>query len=214
MYMEDFTKMLKEEMSLLDDKESDKGQELRKELGIEGLEGKELLKYKIDFLAKHMGHSDLHCMEKSDYFQELIKGCIDRKEAQEFFNLAKVTCIANDSSMTILCVLTDKEDGSKIIYSISDEGEITQVTQDDVKKQFESGMRTLSKSREKELKGVLFGTTEEQRSFKEQEIGKATINIDTSIKDEARDRKQRDEQEIGKATINVENEQKNLDKLQ
>ncbi len=207
MYMEDFTKMLKEEMSLLDDKENDKGKELRKELGIDGLEGKELFKYKIDFLAKHMGHSDLHCMEKSDYFQELIKGCIDMKEAQEFFNFAKVTCIANDSSMTILCVLTDKEDGSKIIYSISDEGEITQVTQDDVKKQFGSGMRTLSKSREKELKGVLFGTTEEQRSFQEQEIGKATINIDTSIKDEARDRQQRDEQL-------VENGQKNLDKLQ
>jgi len=114
MYMEDFTKMLKEEMSLLDDKDSEKGQELRRELRIEGLEGKELLKYKIDFLAKHMGHSDLHCMEKSDYFQELIRGCIDMKEAQEFFDLAKVTCIANDSSMTILCVLTDKEQEQEI----------------------------------------------------------------------------------------------------
>ena len=205
--MEDFTKMLKEEMSLLDDKESDKGQELRKELGIEGLEGKELLKYKIDFLAKHMGHSDLHCMEKSDYFQELIKCCIDMKEAQELFNLAKVTCITNDSSMTILCVLTDKEDGSKIIYSISDEGEITQVTQDYVRKQFESGMRTLSKSREEDLKEVLFGTPEEQRSFQEHEIGKAILNIDTSIKDEARDRQKRDEQL-------VKDRQKNYAELQ
>lgn len=194
--MEDFTKMLKEEMSLLDDKESDKGQELRKELGIEGLEGKELLKYKIDFLAKHMGHSDLHCMEKSDYFQELIKCCIDMKEAQELFNLAKVTCIANDSSMTILCVLTDKEDGSKIIYSISDEGEIIQVTQDDVKKQFESGMRTLSKSREEELKEVLFGTTEEQRSFQEQEIGKGTIHVTTDKKDKANSHFHNEELEI------------------
>lgn len=182
MYMEDFTKMLKEEMSLLDDKDSDKGQELRKELGIDGLEGKELLKYKIDFLAKHMGHSDLHCMEKSDYFQELIKGCIDMKEAQELFNLAKITCIGNDSSMKIFCVLTDKEDGSKIIYSISDD-DILQVTQDDVRKQFESGMNTLSKSRESELKEVLFGTSGEQRSFQEQEIGKGTIHISTEKKD-------------------------------
>lgn len=196
MYMEDFTKMLKEEMSLLDDKDSEKGQELRRELGIEGLEGKELLKYKIDFLAKHMGHSDLHCMEKSDYFQELIKRCIDMKEAQELFALAKVTCIANDSSMTILCVLTDKEDGSKIIYSISDEGEITQVTQDDVKKQFESGMRTLSKSREEELKEVLFGTSEEQRSFQEQEIGKGTIHVTTDKKDKAKSHIHNEELEI------------------
>ena len=201
MYMEDFTKMLKEEMSLLDDKESDKGQELRKELGIEILEGKELLKYKIDFLSKHMGHSDLHCMEKSDYFQELIKGCIDMKEAQELFDFVKVTCIANDSCMTILCVLTDKEDDSKIIYSISDEGEITQVTQDDVKKQFKFGMRTLSKSREEALKEVLFGTKEEQRSFQEQDIGKAIANTPTIKKDEAQRQVTRDANELEQGYI-------------
>lgn len=185
MYMEDFTKMLKEEMSLLDDKESKKGKDLRNDLGIEGLEGKELLKYKIDFLSKHMGHGDLHCIEKSDYFQELIKNCIDMKEAQELFNLAKVTCIENDSSMRILCVLTDKEDGSKIIYSIADEGDISKVSQEEVRQQFESGMRTLSKSRETELKEVLFGTSEQSRNFQEQEIGKGTINISTEEKDKA-----------------------------
>ena len=92
-----------------------------------------------------MGHSDLHCIEKSDYFQELIKGCIDMKKAQEFFNLAKITCIEENSSMRILCVLTDKEDNSKTIYSISDGKEIMQVSVEELKQQFESGMRTLSK---------------------------------------------------------------------
>ena len=85
--------------------------------------------------------------------------------------------------MTILCVLTDKEDGSKILYSISDEGEIIEVTQDDVRKQFEYGMRTLSKSKETELKEVLFGTSEQTRTFQEQEVGKGTINIPTEEKD-------------------------------
>lgn len=132
-----------------------------------------------------MGHGDLHCIEKSDYFQELIKNCIDMKEAQELFNLAKVTCIENDSSMRILCVLTDKEDSSKIIYSIADEGDISKVSQEEVRQQFESGMRTLSKSRETELKEVLFGTSEQSRSFQEQEIGKGTINISTEEKDKA-----------------------------
>lgn len=47
--MEDFTEMLKQEMDSLDDVSSEQGQTLRKELGIEGLDGKELLKYKIDF---------------------------------------------------------------------------------------------------------------------------------------------------------------------
>ena len=144
--MEDFTEMLKQEMDSLDDVSSEQGQTLRKELGIEGLGGKELLKYKIDFLAKHMGHSDLYCIEKSDYFQEIIKGCIDMKKAQEFFNLAKITCIEENSSMRILCVLTDKEDNSKTIYSISDGKEIMQVSVEELKQQFESGMRTLSKS--------------------------------------------------------------------
>ena len=143
--MEDFTEMLKQEMDSLDDVSSEQGQTLRKELGIEGLDGKELLKYKIDFLAKHMEHNDLHCIEKSDYFQELIKGCIDMKKAQEFFNLAKITCIEENSSMRILCVLTDKEDNSKTIYSISDGKEIMQVSVEELKQQFESGMRTLSK---------------------------------------------------------------------
>ncbi len=170
MYMEDFTEMLKQEMDSLDDVSSEQGQALRRELGIEGLEGKELLKYKIDFLAKHMGHSDLHCIEKSDYFQELIKGCIDMKKAQEFFNLAKITCIEENSSMRILCVLTDKEDNSKTIYSISDGEEIMQASVDELKQQFESGMKTLSKSREAEFKELLFGGTEKQEYYRHSPI--------------------------------------------
>lgn len=186
--MEDFIKMIKEEMNLLDDKNSIEGQELRKELGIEGLEGKELLKYKLDFLAKNLLRSNLHCMEKSDYYQELIKGSINIKEAQELFDLTKITCVEKDSSMKILWVITDREDGSKIIYSVSDEEEIIQVTQDDIKKQFECGMRILSKSRETELKEVLFGKPEQFRVFKEEEIAEGTKSVPIGIKGEAKTR--------------------------
>ena len=168
--MEAFTEMLKQEMDSLDDVSSEQGQTLRKELGIEGLDGKELLKYKIDFLAKHMGHSDLYCIEKSDYFQEIIKGCIDMKKAQEFFNLAKITCIEENSSIRILCVLTDKEDNSKTIYSISDGKEIMQVSVEELKQQFESGMRTLSKSREEKFKELLFGGTEKKEYYRHSPI--------------------------------------------
>ena len=114
-------------------------------------------------------------------------------EEQELFNLAKVTCIENDSSMRILCVLTDKEDGSKIIYSIADEGGISKVSQEEVRQQFESGMRTFSKSRETELKDVLFGTSEQSRSFQEQEIGKATVNVPIIQKDAAKKQVEKDE---------------------
>ena len=63
-------------------------------------------------------------MDKSDYFQELIKNCIDMKKARTLFEFAKITCVEKDSNIKILCVLTDKEDGAKIIYSISDNEEI------------------------------------------------------------------------------------------
>lgn len=48
--MDDYIKLLKNEMKLLEDK--DKGQELRQDLKIGNLDKKELLKYEIDFLLK------------------------------------------------------------------------------------------------------------------------------------------------------------------
>ena len=60
-------------MSMLDDSESIKSQEIRKQLNIDKLNEKELLKYKVDFLTKHMGYEYLSNIEKNDYFNELIK---------------------------------------------------------------------------------------------------------------------------------------------
>ena len=216
--MEDFTEMLKKEMDSLDDVSSEQGQTLRRILGIEGLEGKDLLKYKIDFLAKHMGHSDLHCIEKSDYFQELIKGCIDMKKAQEFFNLAKITCIEENSSMRILCVLTDKKDNSKTIYSISDGEEIMQVSVDELKQQFKSGMKTLSKTREVEFKELLFGGTEKQEYYRHSPISDIEsimvngLNPDLAEADLREETKIFTQEEIGKATVNVPTTQKDKSK--
>ena len=56
--MDDYIKLLKNEMKLLEDK--DKGQELRQDLKIGNLDKKELLKYEIDFLAKNLGHKNLN----------------------------------------------------------------------------------------------------------------------------------------------------------
>ena len=78
----------------------------------------------------------MNCMEKSDYFQELIKNCIDMKETQNLFDLSKITCVEKNSNMKILCVLTDKEDSSKVIYSISDNKDIVQASQDSIREQF------------------------------------------------------------------------------
>lgn len=72
--------------------------------------------------------------------------------------------------MRILCVLTDKEDNSKTIYSISDGKEIMQVSVEEIKQQFESGMRTLSKSREEKFKELLFGGTEKKEYYRHSPI--------------------------------------------
>lgn len=69
--MDDYIKLLKSEMKLLEDK--DKGQELRQDLKIENLDKKELLKYEIDFLAKNLGHKNLNCMDKSRLFPRINK---------------------------------------------------------------------------------------------------------------------------------------------
>ena len=199
--MEEFTEMLKEEMSLLDDRESKRGQELRRELEIDALDEKGLLKYKIDFIAKHMGQSNLYCFERNDYFRELLTCCIDKKDAK-YITPTTITCITDNSKPMIFWVFTDNEDKSKIIYSISDKGDISQVFQEDVRQQFSNGMRTLSKSREGEIKEILLGNeVTQQKSFSEQEIGKATIDTPTTKKSEAQRQVTKDKQELEQENI-------------
>lgn len=201
--MEEFTEKLKEEMSLLDDRKSQKGQELRKELGIDGLDEKGLAKYKIDFIAKHMGQSNLYCFERNDYFRELLTCCIDKKGVQ-YITPTTITCITDDSKPRIFWVFTDNEDKSKIIYSISDKGDISQVFEEDVKQQFLNGMRTLSKSKEGELKEILLGNElTKPKSFSEQQIGKATVDISITKKNEAQKQITKDEQELDKKNYSI-----------
>ena len=192
--MEEFTEMLKEEMSLLDDRESQKGQELRKELGIDGLDEKELLKYKIDFIVKHMGYGNLYCLERNDYFRELLISCIDKESAQ-CFTPTTITCITSDSKPRIFWVFTDNDDKTKIIYSIYEDGDISKISQEDVKQQFANGMRTLSKSRENELKEILLGDDEKTTIFEED-------TIQTAVKKANNPKKVRG-QDIAEATMEL-----------
>lgn len=101
--MDDYIKLLKNEMKLLEDK--DKGQELRQDLKIGNLDKKELLKYEIDFLAKNLGHKNLNCMDnirkkfkegmrtlsksREEKFKGILLGkqerCLKEQERPQFF---------------------------------------------------------------------------------------------------------------------------------
>lgn len=185
-YMEEILKMIEHEMSLLDDIESIEGQELRKGLGIGNLQGKGLLRFKFDYLIKHLRYCDLNCIEKSDYFYEILQRCINNIQSAVLLNLSRITCVESDSSMRIFWVFTDNENGTKIIYSFKDDEEIRPISQEEIRQQFDSGMRTLSKSREEELKTILLGTSSCSRVFTQFEIGTTTINTSTELKDKVK----------------------------
>lgn len=204
LYMEDFCKILREEMASLDDMDSPAGKELREQFKLEEKSEKEILYFKIDFIVKHIGHENLHCLEKSDYFKAMIMNCLNVKHFSKYYDLSSITCIDKNSNISIFHVLQDKQNKQKSIYMIPHKGNIKQVTQEIVRKNFSNGMKTLSKSREQEFKQILLEDEEKSNLFSEQEIGKNTINIPTQVKDKVQDKIKRE-----KKTIFQNKEQKN-----
>ena len=152
--MEEFEKTLKNELNLLNDINDPKSQELREELGIGQMQEKELLKYKIDFLVKNMGQKNLYCLERKDYFKELLTFCLN-KDCAKYITLTIFTCITGDSKIKIYWIFKDNNDNSKFIYEISENGEMFETNRESIMENISNGLRTLSKSRENELKSIL-----------------------------------------------------------
>lgn len=156
-YTNEIVKRLKEEMQILEDESNEEGIKLRKELGINNLDEKDLLKYEIDFIANHMGHEELGCIEKAEYFEELIKKSINARKYMELFNEPKqISCVNKDKSLRKLFVITDESDNSKIIYNIEDKKRVSKISQDRLIELFEGGMKTLSRNHEEEKMQILF----------------------------------------------------------
>ena len=183
-------------MTSLDDMDSPAGKELREQFKLEEKSEKEILYFKIDFIVKHIGHENLHCLEKNDYFKAMIMNCLNEKHLSKYYDLSSITCIDKNSNISIFHVFQDKQNKQKSIYMIPHKGNIKQVTQEIVRKNFSNGMRTLSKSREQEFKQILLGDEEKSNLFSEQEIGKNTINIPTQVKDKVQDKIKREKKII------------------
>ena len=162
--MEEFIDMINAEMQLLDDNESEEGRELREELGIQNLTPKELLIFKLDFLAKHMGRKDLYPIEKGNHFLRIVKKCIGFNELKQFFDVSQIACVTQEPEMRIFLVAKDKEDETRYIYTTSDEGEIIRCPQSEIREQFYSlKMKILSKEKSEENKEILLGETEKKK---------------------------------------------------
>lgn len=152
--MNDVLKMLKEDMRKLSDRKSPEGQENRKMLGIENLNEKELMMYKLDFLAKYFSKPDFHIIEKRDYFLTVAKFCLDG-DIEKYFDINSINCVEVDSSLQTFCLITDKATEKRVIYCIKEEGEISKVTQKFINQRLKCGMHPLSDKPEilQELKG-------------------------------------------------------------
>lgn len=153
--MDEVIQMLKDEMKLLSDVENEKGQEYREMLGIEGLNEKELIKYKLNFIAKHFSKEDFHTIEKRDYFLNVAKSCLG-KDIIKYFDIKSINCVDIDSSLKTFCPITDKETQERIIYCIQEGEPISTVTQEFVNQKLQEGMHPLSKKQEilEDLKGM------------------------------------------------------------
>ena len=152
MYTEEYAEMLKQELSLLDKKDNSESEKLRKELGIQYLCGKELTKYKIDFIAKNMSQNQLYCLEKNDCFKKFILKCIEKEEIQEI-EPKIFACATENSKIKVYWIFSDKNNFN-FFYEISEQGEIFQTNKESIVEQVSNGTKPLSKSRKEEFYNI------------------------------------------------------------
>lgn len=147
MYMDEFVKLLKKEMLLLSEKGSSEGDKLRKELGIENFDKREIFSYKIDFIRKHLDDKKLYCTEKSDYFELLLKECISKDEFARFAS-KMIACKEDEENIRIFYIFRDKELNDNLIYTFSDTEFANRVDEHFIKEKVDLGMETISKKQE------------------------------------------------------------------
>ena len=58
---------------------------LRQEPEFSLLSEKEWIAFQIDYITKNMGHNDLRCVERSDYFKKIVQQCVGVDEIKKHF---------------------------------------------------------------------------------------------------------------------------------
>ena len=143
-YLDDVIKELKNRLVLL-----------RKEPEFSLLSEKEWVAFQIDYITKNMGHNDLRCVERNDYFKKIVQQCIGVDEIKKHFVSNGITCFDENGKMRIFYIFTPIDGSKRITYTLNDEAEIMPITQDKINEMLHKGLRILSKTRREEYLRVL-----------------------------------------------------------
>lgn len=177
-YMEDFINLLKREMQEINfdepiRKENESNEDFNKRIteynkrmekyrqifDTEHIDKEKLMEYKIKFVIKVFDSSNLEAMDKSNYFEEMLRACATQEEMAKM-GYSTLKCTENSEDLRIFSVFTNKETGERMIYTFSNEDFGVKVDEEYISQRILSGMTTVSNSKEK--KDFLTGLAEKK----------------------------------------------------
>ena len=107
--------------------------------------------------------NNLYSLEKNDYFMALLKDGVRDKKMEEYFDFERIVCIDNATSLREFYVFTDKENGEKTIYTVSNEDNIEKISQEKIKEKFDNGMKILSENKKEEHMKILLSQKDKSK---------------------------------------------------
>ena len=143
-YLDDVIEELKNKLALL-----------RQEPEFSLLSEKEWIAFQIDYITKNMGHDDLRCVERSDYFKKIAQQCIGFDEIKKHFCSNGITCFDENGKMRIFYIFTPTDGSKRLLYTLSDGEKIMPITQEKINEMLHKGLRILSKTKREEYLRVL-----------------------------------------------------------
>ena len=153
------------------------------------------IKKAIDIVARFSEKKDMQFLERKDYFFELMKRIIDMEHAKKVYDFEKpITCVGKNMDLNIFQILQPK-DGEKAptIYLFPNQGKIKKINREEIRKEFNGGMQTLSEKNRQLYTQMLLG------EFSIDDIGKNTIKeIPTIKRDDANSRVNADVKDTSK----------------
>ena len=119
------------------------------------LSEKEWIAFQIDYIINNLGHKNLRCIERSDYFKKVVQQCIGYDAIKKYFNVQGITCFDEKGQITIFYIFTPLDGDKRNVYFMNDREELMPITQEQVNKMISRGLRILSKTKQEEYLRIL-----------------------------------------------------------